>query len=202
MLKILQLVALLATQFHALCADTVPDFTAVYDGRRNTVKIKCQNSLTGIKAFIIQRSRDNSNWSDIALQQSNKADIIKTFFYEDKKAGEGENYYRLKYIGSNDQVKFTNGVMVITGVTEGKKSWVMYPVPVKDMLTLRYRGSEPIRGVITVLIQTASGKVITRMRNSSLSKTIAIPVSNLGGGIWDILVIVEDVVMWNQRFVK
>ncbi|HMK03913.1 MAG TPA: hypothetical protein VK489_06975 [Ferruginibacter sp.] len=202
MLKTFQFFILMAMQFHALCLDNVPEFSAVYDGRKNTVVIKCQNSLTGIKTFVIQRSPDNTNWSDIALQQSNNSDIIKTFYYEDKKAGEGENYYRLKYIGSNDQVSYTRGVMIITGSAAVKRSWVMYPVPVKDMLTLQYRGAEPIKGVITVLIQTASGKVITRMRNSSLSKTITIPVSNLGGGIWDILILIENRIMWNQRFIK
>jgi len=32
------------------------------------------------------------------------------------------------------------GVMVMTGNPEEKKTWVMYPVPVRDLLTLQYRG--------------------------------------------------------------
>jgi type IX secretion system substrate protein len=202
MLKTLQLAILMLIQVPAFCSDTVPDFSAVYDNRKNIVKIRCQNSLTGIKTFIIQRSPDNINWTDIALQQSNRSDIIKSFYFEDKKAGTGQNYYRLKYIGSSDQVTYTKAVMVITSSNDEKTTWVMYPVPVKDVLTLQYRGSEPIKGVITVLIQTSSGNIITRMRNSSLSTNIQVPVSNLGAGIYDVRIVIENEIVWNQRFIK
>ena len=90
--------------------------------------------------------------------------------------------------------------MVITGSPNFK--WVMYPVPVKDLLTLQYKGTEPIKGTITVLIQRETGKLLTRLRFSSLTTVIKIPVSYLGRGIYDIRIIVENEIMWNQRFIK
>jgi hypothetical protein len=78
----------------------------------------------------------------------------------------------------------------------------MYPVPVGDVLTLQYKGTGKIEGVVNVYIQNMAGRVLTRLRSASLNTIIKIPVSNLGKGIYDIRIIVEDVTVWNQRFLK
>lgn len=200
MFKTLLVIALLGMQYQSFSKNTVSEFTAVYNGRKHTVKIKWQNKLPDVKTFIIQRSSDNNNWTDIALHQVNSNIENKTYYFEDSKPVAGENYYRLKCIGLNDKAEYTVGIMVIIG--SSGYNWIMYPVPVRDMLTLQYRGSEIIKGVITVLIQAGSGKIITRVRCASLTKVIQIPVSNLGGGIYDVRIIVEDDIIWNQRFVK
>ena len=200
MLKTLLVIALLGIQYHSFCKNTVPEFTAVYDNRKHTVKIKWQSKSPDIKAFIIQRSSDNNGWADIALHQIKNSTENKIYYFEDSKPIAGENYYRLKCIDVNDKPEYTLGIMVIIG--SSGYNWIMYPVPVRDVLTLQYRGLEIIRGVITVLIQGSSGKIITRVRSASLTKVIQIPVSNLGRGIYDVRIIVENEIIWNQRFVK
>jgi hypothetical protein len=70
------------------------------------------------------------------------------------------------------------------------------------MLTLQYKGVKKITGVINVFIQNATGSIITRVRSASLNNIIHIPVNNLGSGIYDIRIIIENEVVWNQRFVK
>lgn len=200
MLKTLLVIALLGMQYPGFCKNTVPEFSAVFDSRKNAVKIRWQNKLQDIKTFIIQRSSDNTNWADIAIQQVNSTTGNKAYYFEDSKPAAGENYYRLKYIAQNDKAEYTPGIMVIIG--SSGYSWVMYPVPVRDILTLQYRGSEIIKGVIMVLIQGSSGKIITRVRCASLTKVIQIPVSNLGRGIYDVRIIVENEIIWNQRFIK
>jgi hypothetical protein len=200
MLKILSVITLLGMYYPGLCKDIVPGFTAVYDSRKQIVKIKWQSKTPGIKSFIIQRSSDNHTWADIALWQINNPFEDKAYYFEDEKPATGENYYRLKSFSTDDKIEYSSGVMIIIG--SSSYAWVMYPVPVRDVLTLQYRGLEIIKGVITVLIQTSSGNIITRVRCSSLTRVIQIPVSNLGGGIYDLRIIVEDEIIWNQRFVK
>ena len=90
--------------------------------------------------------------------------------------------------------------MIVTGAVGS--NWVIYPVPVGDILTLQYKGYEKIKGVVNVFIQNIAGRVITRLRSASLNTIIRIPVSNLGKGVYDIRIVVEDEVVWNQRFVK
>ncbi len=200
MIKTLQVIAFLGMQVHCFSASTVPDFTAVYDNRKKTVKIKWQNKSHGVNTFIIQRASGNKAWTDIAIQATNPDTENKPFNFEDKKPEPGENYYRLKCIYSNNQIEYSLVVVVIIG-TKGF-DWVMFPVPVTDLLTLQYKGTEAIKGVITVLIQGSNGKIITRARFSSLTTVIKFPLSNLGRGIYDIRIIVEDEIVWSQRFAK
>ena len=91
--------------------------------------------------------------------------------------------------------------MVIQGNTENK--WLMYPVPVGDILNLQYAGSGALQGVITVLIQSiSSGTIFTKLRLASTSRNIQLPMTNIGKGIYDIRIYVGNHVIWNQRFSK
>ena len=200
MIKTLQIIALLGMQYYSYCATTIPDFTAVYDSRKKTVKIRWQNRSADVNTFIIQRSSGNTAWTDIALQPNEKNAVSKPFFYEDRNPAPGGNYYRLKCIANNNKIEYSLVIMIIIGSVSN--NWIMFPVPVMDLLTLQYKGSQAIKGVITVLIQGSSGKIITRVRCASLTSEIKIPVSNLGRGIYDVRIIVEDEIVWNQRFVK
>jgi hypothetical protein len=73
---------------------------------------------------------------------------------------------------------------------------------VGEVLTLQYKGSQKITGVINIAIQNMYGKILTRVRSASINTIIQIPVGNLGKGIYDIRIIVEGEIIWNQRFVK
>ncbi len=177
-----------------------PGITVVYNAKQKAVTIKWQQKQPGIKSFVIQRSADNLEWTDIALQQSVNFNPDKTYQFTDNKFKPGENYYRLKCSTEKGQTAYSKSVIIITGAAGS--NWVIYPIPVRDVLTLQYKGTQKIMGVLNVFIQNASGRIITRLRSSSLNTTIQIPVSNLGKGIYDIRIVVEDEVVWNQRFVK
>jgi hypothetical protein len=178
---------------------TAPSITAVYDAKRKAVTVKWQQKNTGFKIFIIQRSDDNFNWVDIARVENAQVNNNRSWQYDDKKTAEGENYYRLRCISTDGKTAYSSSVMVITG---GTHKWVMYPVPVTDVLTLQYKGSEKITGVINIIIQNMQGYVLTRLRCASNTTAIQIPVSNLGKGVYDIRITIANEIVWNQRFVK
>ncbi|MGC4102024.1 T9SS type A sorting domain-containing protein [Ferruginibacter sp.] len=177
-----------------------PGISAAYDAKKKAVYIRWQYKEPGIKTFIIQRSSDNNNWTDIALQATPGFTTAREFQYYDYKAVTGQNYYRLKCVTEKEKEEYSAAVMVITG--GGAGNWVMYPVPVTDVLTLQYKGTEKIAGVVNVFIQNVTGRIITRLRSGSLNTTIRIPVDNLGKGVYDVRIVIEDEVVWNQRFVK
>lgn len=183
-------------------ATAAPGITVVYDVKKKAVNIQWQQQFAGIKAFVVQRSANNTDWADIAYQGSVNFNPGKVYQFFDYKATAGQNYYRLKSTTEKGQVEYSASVMVITGTGDAASSWVMYPVPVTDMLTLQYKGTEKLAGVVNVFIQTITGKIITRVRSASLNTVIRIPVSNLGKGIYDVRIVVEDEVVWNQRFIK
>jgi Secretion system C-terminal sorting domain len=178
---------------------TIPAITAVYDTKKKAVTIMWQQKTTSFKTFIVQRSSNNFNWVDIARVENALYSNNKTWQYDDKNLSEGENYYRLQCTGIDGKTTYSTSVMVITGST---RKWVMYPVPVTDVLTLQYKGTEKITGVIGIVIQNMNGYVLTRMRCASNTTVIQIPVSNLGKGVYDIRITIGSQIVWNQRFVK
>lgn len=200
MFKILQVIPLLFLQYDGYSLNAVPEFTAVFNADKNIVIIRWEHRSNDIKTYTIQRSLDNISWADIALQGINPNAGARSFYFEDKKPTAGENYYRLKCIGTTGKIEYSLSIMIIIGSPQ--KSWIMYPVPVKDVLTLEYKGAEKIKGVINVFIQQSSGKIITRIRSASLNRVIKIPVDNLSRGIYDVRIIIEGEIAWNQRFVK
>jgi hypothetical protein len=178
----------------------LPEFSAVYNSRKNAVVIKWQHTSANIKTYIIQQSSGNKIWTDIALQEVDRPAESRSFYFEQKKMAVGENHYRLKAIYVDGRADYSLDVLVI--IADADNSWVMYPVPVTDLLTLDYRGTETIKGVINVIIQQPTGRVFTKLRYASLSRQIKIPVDNLPKGIYDIRILVQDEVIWDQRFVK
>jgi hypothetical protein len=198
MLKNLFAFVLLTSTYNT--AKTIPGITAVYDSKKKMVTVKWQQTTAGVKTCIVQRSADNFNWADIARMENASFSTGKTYQYNDYKTSEGENYYRLKCVTATNQTLYSASVMVITG--SGLHHWVMYPVPVGAVLTLQYRGTEKISGVINVQIQNIQGKILTRRRCASNTMVIQIPVDNLGRGIYDIRITIAGDIVWNQRFVK
>ena len=200
MFKTLPVIILLFLQYNSFSLHTATGFTAAFDSRKNAVIIKWQNSSPGIRSFTVQKSVDNKTWDDIAIQVNNQQTTTASFNFEEKKPATGKNHYRLKSNAFNGNIEYSLAVQVI--ITSQENGWVMYPVPVKDLLTLDYRGIERIPGVINVFIQQSSGRIITRLRLSSLNRIIRIPVDHLGKGMYDIRIIVDGEIVWNQRFVK
>jgi trimeric autotransporter adhesin len=200
MYKTLACVCFVALHCCVMATKTAPGITVVYETKKKAVNIKWQQTAPGIKSFVIQRSADNVSWADIARQENVHFNANKIYEYYDYKPAEGQNYYRLKCVTEKGQTEYSTSIMIITGAAG--YNWVMYPVPVGEVLTLQYKGSQKITGVINIAIQNMYGKILTRVRSASINTIIQIPVGNLGKGIYDISIIVEGEIIWNQRFVK
>lgn len=196
--------------FSAICAFCIlncsfilsqsPNLTAEFDSRKKTVLLKWQNTSVHVSAFTVQRSNDNKNWSDrftLEAPQFSKKKIEK---YTDPHPDPARNYYRLKMLMRSGKPEYSPSIMVIIG--NPVNSWVMYPVPVREVINLQYNGSEAITGVVNILITNMHGNVLSRRRFSSLGRIIQIPVDNLGRGTYDIRIMINDAIVWNQRFVK
>ena len=200
MIKILTAVFLLCFQIDSFALNTLPQFSAVYNARKKNVITKWQHSSPDIKTYVIQHSNDNKLWNDVALEEVTRPGELRSFYFEDKKPGQGKNDYRLKCIYKDGRISYSIIVTVMIG--SSADGWVMYPVPVTNLINLDYRGTETIKGVINILIRHPTGKVFIKLRHSSLGRQFKIPVDNLPRGIYDIRIIVQNEVIWDQRFVK
>jgi len=177
-----------------------PNLTAEYNTKKKVVLLKWQNTDDRVTGYILQRSDDNKIWKDIYTLESASFSKKKQEKFSDEYPEPTKNYYRLKIEVDNKNIEYSPSIMVIIG--NPLDSWTMYPVPVRDVLNLQYTGSESIKAVVSVFIQNMSGYILTRRRFSSLGRTIQVPVDNLGRGIYDVRIVINDEVIWNQRFVK
>ncbi len=200
MFKTLHVISLVFLQMSSFGISLLPEFSAVYNNRKKAVVIKWQHTSADIKTYVVQQSTANKTWADIALQEINPATTNRSFYFEDKNFAAGENHYRLKCMYADGKTVYSLDVIMM--IASATNSWVIYPVPVTDLLTLEYRGSEPIQGVINVIIQNSSGRIFLKRRYSSLSKQIKITPDFLPKGIFDIRIIVQDEIVWSQRLVK
>lgn len=192
---------LLLMNMHA-AAQQNPTLTAAYDGDKNIVKLRWQHPAGDhITSYAVQRSSDNTFFTDLVSQTASGVQDGELLKFNDEKIAPGKNYYRLKIFRGNKSYETTVPVMVLSGTPGG--SWVIYPVPVTSVINLQYNGTEPVEGVIYVTIQcVTSGLYFNRLRLASNTRYVRIPVDNIGRGIYDIRVYVQDKVVWNQRFVK
>ena len=174
--------------------------TALFDKTTKAVKLRWQN-VGDVISYSVQSSKDNSKFSDIFLikaKEISTGDFIK---YTDYNATDGKNYYRLKIFKSNNTIETLPTVMLLTGKSEN--GWLIYPIPVGQVINLQYNGNGAIDGVITVIIQSVtSGTIFTRLRLASTSRKITIPISNIGRGTYDVRIYVSNNIVWNQRIIK
>jgi hypothetical protein len=77
MIKILLAFCFVAIPCCLVAAKTTPGITVVYDSKKKAVTIKWQQTVPGIKSFVIQRSADNVNWADIARQETVILTLVK-----------------------------------------------------------------------------------------------------------------------------
>lgn len=203
--------------------------TAVYDAGRAVVRLNWNMVKNFEKTgYLLLKSNDGIEWSEVAkdkkLRQYTEEDI---YFFIDKNASGNRLYYRLKIFDTYNRTIQLSPVVVVyittvaaiknnfpeknkTVITQpannsrsnNSQSWVLYPNPVTDVLTLSYKGNEDIKGVVNVQVQDGTGKIVVKFRSASLYKNIKVPVTKLARGIYFVQITVLNEVMMSQQFVK
>jgi F5/8 type C domain/Secretion system C-terminal sorting domain len=88
--------------------------------------------------FSIEHSNDAINFSVIGwVSARNAGSVITRYSFTDKQAFPGKNYYRLKQVWLDGKSGYSP---VITITIAGSSSVNAYPVPVKDRLSIDYKG--------------------------------------------------------------
>ena len=177
-----------------------PGLTAVYEDQRQSVKLKWNHNDKRVVSYTLQKSANNTAWLTLHQIPVMKPEQYKFINYSDETPGDGKNYYRLQARLQDGTITATASIMVIMG--KPGNSWLLYPIPVKDFLTLQYNGNALIPGVIAVIIQNSGGRIFHQLRFASSTRLIRIPVTNLGKGIYDVRILIGNTVVWNQRFIK
>ncbi len=179
----------------------------------------------GSTAYTLFKSIDGVVWSPAAANPVFRNYTASTILaYRDNFTNEQQLYYRVKVYDTNENIVEISNTAIVnnpkTTRTNGRSvvrrnptiekaltgnsgnAWQIVPNPVQDMLNLIYRRSDVIRGVINVVLQDASGKIVLRFRAASNNKQLHIPVSNLHAGIYFIKINVAADLQLNDKFIK
>ena len=199
-MKNIILTTILFVVYSSATAQNKTSLTALFDKNIKTVKLRWQN-VTYAVSYSLQNSKDNISFTDIFTAKAGEFIVGDFIKYNDYKATDGKNYYRLKIYKTNNTVEIQPAVTIVTDAAEN--GWVIYPVPLGSVLNLEYNGNEAIKGVISVLIESvSSGTVFTRLRLASTTRKITIPIANIGKGIYDVRIYTGEHIVWNQRVIK
>lgn len=173
--------------------------TANENGSKHII-IKWQHNHPAITRYLLQRSTDKLNWIEVTQVNFPAGSSYQFIRFTDREASIGKNYYRLKITFSNGTNTFSTTATTVVGNT--KNNWIIYPVPVIDVLNLEYNGTQLIPGIIAITIERNNGMVFHRLRYASSSRFIQIPVENLGRGIYSISIHINQRLVWKKAFIK
>jgi hypothetical protein len=173
---------------------------ATYDETVNVITISWKNNEPCTQQFILQKSDNEQDWINVDTLYNSEVFNDQVINWEYRSPLRGGTYFRLEAVVDDFNSTFSKPVYV--KIDPPLFEWGIDPESKKDKLTLQYEGRGKIKGVINVLMQSMSGRVLFRSRSSSTTKTIDIPVGNLGKGNYDIQIYVEGELIWSQHFKK
>lgn len=176
------------------------EIVASYDALARTVEIRWKNKELQANLFILQKSSDQVEWTNLDTLYHAADFNEQLIIWEDRNPVPGGCLYRLMTVVDENNYSLSRPVYV--EVNKATYAWTNIPSYQKSLLKLYYTGTGTIGGVINLFIQTRSGKVLLRSRFSSFTNYIEVPVDNLGKGNYYISMFVEGELIWRERFVK
>lgn len=174
------------------------DIAVSYDATGRSVIVSWKNNEANAQEFILQKSDDQQNWTNIDTLYNAGELNQQQILWEDRDPMPGGYLYRLKAVADENNFSYSKPVFV--KVSASVYEWYVGMGNKKDKLTLQYTGKAIINGVINVLLQTRSGLLLYRSRSSSETTTITIPIDNLGAGNYYVNMFVEGELIWHYRF--
>lgn len=199
-MKSLLLLCITSLSFELFAQTSETGITAAYENGSKHITIKWQHNNPSISGYVLQRSNDRIYWIEVTQVSFPVGSSYQFIRFTDRVAPTGKNFYRLKISFSNGINTVSTIVTAVVGNTHN--NWIMYPVPVKDVLNLQYNGTQLIPGIIGITIERNNGMVFHRLRYASSSRDIQIPVSNLGRGMYYISIHINQQLVWRKAFTK
>ena len=197
MFKFIIICLLGAIPFGATALDNGFDITASYDETGRVVVISWKNNEACAQQFILQKSDDQQNWINVDTLFNAGELNEQMILWEDRDPVPGGYLYRLKAV--TDEYNFCYSKPVFVKISPSLFEWTVDAGIKSDRLMLQYSGKGIINGVINILLQTRSGRILYRSRSSSSTTLINIPINNLGKGNYFVNMFVEGELIWHYR---
>ena len=158
-----------------------------------------------IDRFELERSTDNINFLKRAtVKQPVSLNVEQIFTSTDDIAGINDDfiYYRLKVIGANDEIKYSNIIRI--RITQSKTSVTIMPNPANNNVFVKFYVEKESEGSIRLI--DASGKAVLVQKMKAVNGVNTVELMGLNkfpNGVYIIqisindLVISQKLVLWN-----
>lgn len=184
---------------------TIRDFSVESKGGKNFLfwsTVTEQNT----KRFEVLHSTDGLKFKTIG-EISSKAfngtsDKQLSYNFIDNNAVNGNNYYKLKQVSSDDEVAYSNIIAVKVDKAVGVKAEI-YPNPIKGgQLKIRLNSSE-VSGNVSVVVTDISGNTVLQKKITISSEELSLNISSLPKGNYFIKAVSDKgMVILLERFFK
>lgn len=129
------------------------DFKAVLQDKK--VKLNwTATEETGTYSYAVERSKDNSNWSNVATVNAHGANGTFSYQSEDINPLKGVSYYRIRIIESAGMNRFSNVKMITNN--DYVLSMVVSPNPAKERVNIMLDAAQSSAATITILNMSGS----------------------------------------------
>jgi hypothetical protein len=149
----------------------------------------------------LERSGDGIVFNDLQTQSVTDVMCANSFTYKDAKALAGANYYRLKIVTANGEIKYSS-IVVLLNKDSGFELISIAPNPVKNKAALTISSAKA--GRINITMSDVAGKTILNQANSIIagSNNIDMNLETLATGTYFITAINTDGEIKTTKFVK
>ncbi|MDH7459886.1 Ig-like domain-containing protein [Chitinophagaceae bacterium 26-R-25] len=141
--------------------------------------------------FELQRSVDGINFGKIA-SVAPKGTNNTSYSYDDKTAGNGKYFYRLKMINYDGGIKYS---FIATINNDCNKKPVIYPIPTTGTAYI-----SGLRGKEVIYVQSDDGRLLQVVRASNATQ--AIDLNYLPSGVYILKVVVDNESVSNFKVIK
>jgi hypothetical protein len=165
-------------------------FSGNVNGNVNALKWETANEINA-KQFIVQRSNDGINFSDLGTVMANNTANTNKYSFNDNLFQSGTNLYRLKMMDIDGKFSFST-IIKLSGNSSGQID--VFPNPGIDVITLSGLHN---KGMIELI--NAQGKTLKRIVATAQSQTV--DINNYPAGLYFIKYVFNDQVTI-QKLVK
>ncbi len=143
---------------------------------------------TDVYNYFIYFSTDGENFEELSMLAGNGNAVSNTYQYMHNNPEKGMNYYRLKRVGLDGEIVFSEVAEVM--VTKGDDQLSAYPNPVTNSLQILI--GQEVTADATVQILSADGKVVGVYQVAAGEQTLDADFSALSSGLYFIRINYND----------
>lgn len=187
------------------CTCTVLPVTfSSFTASLSTGKVICnwttENDL-GNNYFLLERSEDGRNFSEVATVSVNKAGKYQATDNTADLTGKTVVFYRVKQVDLDGRFSYTNILSV--KLADAQTGVVITPNPFRESVSVSFTAS--VAGIAEVKIINLAGQMTSSKQYAAVKGANSLLVNGLGGlqrGMYMVQVVVNGAVLQNQKLVK